>query len=100
MDDNRRGAGALAPRQSRPWGLGHGDGSCADLPVTRQAVVKHLGVLKHAGLVVAHKHGREVYFAVRPERLDAIAHWLAAMSAAWDTRLAAIKHLAERERDE
>jgi DNA-binding transcriptional ArsR family regulator len=70
----------------------------AGLPVTRQAIVKHLAVLQHAGLVAAERRGREVYFAVRPERLDATAQWMATMAAAWDTRLAAIKHLAERER--
>ena len=66
-----------------------------DLPVSRQAVVKHLAVLEAAGLVVARRAGREVLFSVRPERLAATARWLAARAAAWDARLAAIRRLAE-----
>lgn len=65
------------------------------LPVSRQAVVKHLGVLDRAGLVESRRSGREVRFAVRPERLDATARWMARVAADWDSRLAAIKRLAE-----
>ncbi|MEV6977751.1 metalloregulator ArsR/SmtB family transcription factor [Kitasatospora sp. NPDC093806] len=53
------------------------------LPVTRQAVVKHLGVLDAAGLVAGHRSGREVRYAVRPEGLDATARWLADLAADW-----------------
>jgi DNA-binding transcriptional ArsR family regulator len=65
------------------------------LPVSRQAVVKHLAVLGRAGLVRGVRRGREVRYTVRPERLDATARWLAGLAAEWDTRLAAIKRLAE-----
>jgi DNA-binding transcriptional ArsR family regulator len=67
----------------------------ASLPVTRQAVAKHLAVLDRAGLVRGARRGREVRYAVRPERLDATASWLAGLAAEWDARLAAIKRLAE-----
>jgi DNA-binding transcriptional ArsR family regulator len=67
----------------------------ATLPVSRQAVVKHLAVLDRAGLVRGARRGREVRYAVRPERLDATASWLAGLAAEWDARLAAIKRLAE-----
>jgi DNA-binding transcriptional ArsR family regulator len=67
----------------------------AKLPVSRQAVVKHLGVLDRAGLVHGARRGREVRYTVRPERLDATARWLAGLAAEWDARLAAIKRLAE-----
>jgi DNA-binding transcriptional ArsR family regulator len=66
-----------------------------ELPVSRQAVVKHLAILDRAGLVEKHRRGREVRYAVRPERLDATARWMAQLAADWDTRLAAIKRLAE-----
>jgi DNA-binding transcriptional ArsR family regulator len=66
------------------------------LPVSRQAIVKHLAVLEHAGLVEARKHGREVRFVVRPERLESTAHWMRNVAAAWDQRLNAIKRLAEQ----
>ncbi|MFC0503564.1 ArsR/SmtB family transcription factor [Micromonospora costi] len=67
----------------------------ADLPFTRQAVAKHLAVLERAGLVEGHRHGREVRYAVRPERLDVAARAMAAVAARWDSRLQAIKRLAE-----
>jgi ArsR family transcriptional regulator, cadmium/lead-responsive transcriptional repressor len=86
--------------------LAHGQATpttlAAELPFTRQAVAKHLAVLARAGLVEAHRHGREVRYTVRPERLDAAARAMTraaqAMTAAaarWDQRLDAIKRLAE-----
>ena len=65
------------------------------LPVSRQAVVKHLGVLDDAGLVAASRVGREVRYAVRTAAVDTTARWLAALAVDWDRRLARIKRLAE-----
>jgi DNA-binding transcriptional ArsR family regulator len=67
----------------------------ARLPVSRQAVVKHLNVLQGAGLVTWGRAGREVLYRVRPDPIDASARWLADLAAAWDRRLAALKRLAE-----
>lgn len=67
----------------------------ARLPVSRQAVVKHLAVLDAAGLVSGGRVGREVRYAVRPAALDATARWMAALAVDWDRRLAHIKRLAE-----
>ena len=86
--------------------LAHGQATpttlAAELPFTRQAVAKHLAILTRAGLVEAHRHGREVRYTPRAERVDAAARALAsaaeAMAAAaarWDQRLNAIKRLAE-----
>jgi DNA-binding transcriptional ArsR family regulator len=70
------------------------------LPVSRQAVVKHLAVLDAAGLVSGSRVGREVRYAVRPAALDATARWMSALAADWDRRLANIKRVAEAaERD-
>ena len=66
-----------------------------DLPVSRQAVVKHLAVLGAAGLVSSGRAGREVRYSVRSERLDATARWMAGLASQWDARLAAIKRIAE-----
>ena len=66
-----------------------------ELPVTRQAVAKHLAVLARAGLVEGRRRGREVRYAVRPERLDAARRGLMRVAADWDKRLATIKRLAE-----
>jgi ArsR family transcriptional regulator, cadmium/lead-responsive transcriptional repressor len=66
-----------------------------ELPVTRQAVAKQLAVLDRAGLVKGRRQGREVRYAVRPERLDAAARSMAQVAAEWDARLVAIKRIAE-----
>jgi len=65
------------------------------VPVSRQAVVKHLAVLNAAGLVSGSRVGREVRYAVRPAALDATARWMAALATDWDRRLANIKRVAE-----
>jgi DNA-binding transcriptional ArsR family regulator len=79
--------------------LEHGEATTTTLakglPVTRQAVAKHLVVLDRVGLVAGQRRGREVRYAVRPERLDDAAEALARVAAQWDRRLARIKRLAE-----
>jgi DNA-binding transcriptional ArsR family regulator len=67
----------------------------ASLPITRQAVAKHLTVLSAAGLVASARQGRDVRFRVQSGGLAVTAHWLAALAAEWDDRLAAIKRIAE-----
>ena len=74
----------------------------ARLPVTRQAVAKHLAVLSRAGLVEGHRHGREIRYSARPEQVSAAARAMAGAAAQmaraaaqWDRRLAAIKRRAE-----
>jgi DNA-binding transcriptional ArsR family regulator len=67
----------------------------AELPVTRQAVVKHLTVLEQAGLVVGRRAGREVRYTPRSQPLDDTARWMAGLAAEWDARLATIKRIAE-----
>jgi DNA-binding transcriptional ArsR family regulator len=63
----------------------------AVLPVTRQAVAKHLGVLAGAGLVAPRRTGRETRYVPTPEPLgDAIA-WMADLGAQWDARLARLQ---------
>jgi DNA-binding transcriptional ArsR family regulator len=70
------------------------------LPVSRQAIVKHLAVLDAAGLVVGSRVGREVRYSLQPAGLDATTRWMASLAADWDRRLAAIKRAAEAaERD-
>ena len=79
--------------------LGHGEASAttlaAELPVTRQAVAKHLTVLDRAGLVEARRRGKEVRYVIRPRQLDAATRSMAAVAAEWDARLSAIKRIAE-----
>ena len=67
----------------------------AGLPISRQAIAKHLAVLRSAGLVTSSKDGRDVRFEVRTRPLAQAAGWLAALATEWDARLAAIKRIAE-----
>lgn len=67
----------------------------AELPVSRQAIAKHLALLDRVGLVDATKHGREVRYAIRPEHLDVAVRAMARVAARWDARLEAIKRMAE-----
>jgi DNA-binding transcriptional ArsR family regulator len=66
------------------------------LGMTRQAVAKHLDVLKAAGLVESRRSGKQVLFSVKREPLDQAAAWLADAARLWDTQLAALKRAAER----
>lgn len=66
-------------------------GLAADLPVTRQAVAKHLGVLADAGLVTAHRRGREQRYEAVPEALADARAWLDDVGRRWDERLFALR---------
>jgi ArsR family transcriptional regulator, cadmium/lead-responsive transcriptional repressor len=65
------------------------------LPVTRQAVSKHLGVLDRVGLVRATPAGRERRYQVDERQLARAAAQLADVGSAWDARLQRIKKIAE-----
>lgn len=63
----------------------------ADLPISRQAVAKHLSVLSEAGLATAHADGRERRYDLTPAPMrDAVA-WITRTGAAWDDRLARLQ---------
>jgi predicted transcriptional regulator len=65
------------------------------LPVTRQAVAKHLAVLDRVGLVHATPAGRERHFQVDEAQLARAVAQLSAVGASWDARLRRIKRIAE-----
>ena len=79
--------------------LADGDGTATSLgrqlPVTRQAVAKHLGVLDRAGLVRGTPAGREKRYQVDDAQLARAAAQLASVGSAWDARLQRIKRIAE-----
>jgi DNA-binding transcriptional ArsR family regulator len=84
--------------------LAQGEGTATtlsqQLPVTRQAVAKHLAVLDRVGLVRATPAGRERRYRIDDEQLQRAAAQLASVGSAWDARLQRIKRLAESiERD-
>lgn len=66
-----------------------------ELPVTRQAVAKHLATLAEAGLVSSHRHGRETRFSFTPEPLADAVSWMADVGRQWDDRLSALSQYLE-----
>lgn len=68
----------------------------AEMSVTRQAIVQHLAILEAACLVKGQRIGRERRFVVCPQRLTETARWMDSLAAQWDSRLVAIKRIAER----
>ncbi len=68
----------------------------ARLPVSRQAIAKHLAVLAGCGLVEAVPVGREIRYRALGSRLSELGTELERLGRVWDRRLAAIKRIAER----
>jgi DNA-binding transcriptional ArsR family regulator len=66
-----------------------------DMPVSRQAIAKHMSVLDRVGLVTGSAVGRERRYDVNQEQLARAIAELARVQAAWDARLSRIKRLAE-----
>ena len=85
---------ALAdPSRRRMLGLLGGGGATAtelarELPISRQAVTKHLSQLAAAGLVASRREGRETRYTVTPEPLEEAVAWIVQAGGEWDDRLA------------
>lgn len=67
-------------------------------PVSRQAVVKHLGTLGEAGLVEAERAGREVRYRLNPAPMAEAMAWMVAVGAEWDQRLSSLERHVRRRR--
>ena len=61
------------------------------VPVTRQAVVKHLQTLGHAGLVAPARAGREVRYSLRPTALEDALAWMLRVGDQWESRLSRLR---------
>ena len=62
-----------------------------DLPITRQAVSKHLKILEDANLIAARKAGRERRYTLTPQPLVTTLDWVVAVTEQWDKRLSALR---------
>ncbi|MGI8429369.1 MAG: ArsR/SmtB family transcription factor [Solirubrobacteraceae bacterium] len=62
----------------------------SELPISRQAVLKHLSALAQAGLLDRERSGREVRYRVTPEPLSDAVSWIAEVGGQWDERLTAL----------
>jgi ArsR family transcriptional regulator, cadmium/lead-responsive transcriptional repressor len=76
-------------------GTGTATSLSEQLPVTRQAVAKHLVVLDRAGLVHGTATGRERRYRVEDAQLARAAAQLADVGSSWDGRLRRIARMAE-----
>ena len=76
-------------------GVGTASTLSRQLPVTRQAVAKHLGVLDRVGLVRGTPAGRERRYRVDEAQLARAVAQLESVGTAWDARLQRIKRIAE-----
>ena len=71
-------------------------GLAATLPISRQAVAKHLKLLHEAGLVSSRRRGRESLFELDPEPLGEAVAWIGSVGAEWDRRLDGLRQLLSR----
>ena len=69
----------------------------SELPISRQAVSKHLGALADAGLVEGRRDGRELRYGLDPEPLREAAAWTAEVGARWDRRLERLQERLSRD---
>ena len=70
----------------------------AELPISRQAVAKHLTSLSDAGLLERERAGRDVRYRVTPAPLSDAVSWMAEVGGQWDERLARLAALRSRRR--
>jgi DNA-binding transcriptional ArsR family regulator len=66
------------------------------LPISRQAVAKHLAALEEAGLVASERRGRERRFRLTPGPLASAVEWMTGVGSQWDERLEALRRHLER----
>ena len=67
------------------------------MPMSRQAVTKHLEILRAAGLIRVRREGRERMHELVAEPLREVEDWLAPYAAEWDARLDRLKQHLEEE---
>ena len=64
--------------------------------VSQPAVSKHLGVLKHAGLVRDRPAGRLTHYSAEPKGLAPLVDWMGVYGAFWRDRFDALENLLSR----
>jgi DNA-binding transcriptional ArsR family regulator len=91
--------GALSDRSRREVisHISEGEASASELaermPISRQAIVKHLASLADAGLVAAEREGRHVRYRLTPGPLHDAVSWITEVGAEWDDRLRALERM-------
>jgi DNA-binding transcriptional ArsR family regulator len=97
--------GALSDRSRRDvmrYISEDGDASASELaermPISRQAIVKHLASLAEAGLVSGEREGRQVRYRLTPGPLNEAMTWITEVGAEWDDRLRALERVLRNRR--
>lgn len=67
----------------------------ASMPITRQAISKHLSALSAAGLAQRQRSGREVRYVFDPGPLAEMIRWTEQVGQTWDRRLERLRHTIE-----
>ena len=79
--------------------LSEGDANATEiagrLPVSRQAITKHLSALSEAGLVSSEREGREKRYHLTPAPFQDAVSWMAEVGAGWDGRLQALRRYVQ-----
>jgi DNA-binding transcriptional ArsR family regulator len=71
-------------------------GLAAELPISRQAVAKHLRSLRSAELVSSERIGRRTVYELRSEPLEDASRWIESVGEEWDRRLEALRRAIDR----
>lgn len=65
--------------------------------ISRQAVTKHLSVLRNGGVLSCERYGRDRFNRLETRGFDPLWQWFSHYSSFWDGRLSALKHQVEQE---
>jgi DNA-binding transcriptional ArsR family regulator len=68
--------------------------------MSRQGLIKHMRILKAAGLVSVSQRGRDKQYVLSPRPLNELDAWITALNAKWDARLSRLKALVESANDD
>ena len=66
-----------------------------DMPISRQALTKHLRVLETAGLASVGRDGRQTLYRIDPAGLLAAEAWIGTVSRQWDMAIDRLKRHVE-----
>ena len=66
------------------------------LPISRQAVSKHLAALSEAGLLERERAGRDIRYRITPEPLSDAMSWMVGVGGEWDQRLASLRRTFDK----
>jgi DNA-binding transcriptional ArsR family regulator len=64
--------------------------------VSQPAVSKHLGVLRHSGLVRDRRDGRQTHYSAEPQGLTPLIDWMGLYGAFWRDRFDRLEDLLNR----